>query len=214
MAKISKQLREEIILSRKLASWIGDQIENANVSDTRKARSAMALYHIAFTHHGAVLTLIDLGFRVSALALLRPLFESYLRGAWIEVSANDDELDSFLSGELSPNFKALLSAAKQVSGDDSLPKFVEMMWVRVCHFTHSGAGLLNRYQDKGSIGDTTPEKDCEASILFCDVVVSFAFIQVSKLMGKPEYEQEILKKFSERKPRYETYFASALASAK
>jgi hypothetical protein len=213
MDKISKQLREEIILSGKLANWIGDQIENANVSDTRKARSAMALYHIAFTHHGAILTLIDLGFRVSALALLRPLFESYLRGAWIEVSAKDGELDSFLSGESSPNFKALLNAAKQVSGDDSLPNFVEMMWGRVCHFTHSGAGLINRNQDRDSIGDTTSENDCMAAIFFCDAVVLLAFINVSRLMGKTEREHEILKKFNEKKSRYETYFANARASA-
>jgi hypothetical protein len=207
--KISDQLRAEIVLSGQLASWIGDQIENANVPGTPRVRNAMALYHIAFSHHPAVLTLIDRSFKISALALLRPLFESYLRGVWVEVSAKDDELVSFLKGLSSPNFKTLEKAARQASKDESLAELAKMLWGRFSHFTHSGAGLINRNQNQEILGDATPDKDCMAAIFFCDAVVLLASIRVSKLLGKPEYEHEILKKFNERKSRYETYCTNA-----
>jgi hypothetical protein len=212
VTNISDELRSAVISAGGLADWIGNQIDGAVIPDTPRARSAMALFHISFTHHTAILTLLDRGFRVSALALLRPLFESYLRGVWVEVSAKDDELVFFLSGCRSPNFKTLQNAARQISDDKSLAGFAEMFWGRLSHFTHSGSGLINRYQETNGIGDVTPERDCMAAVFFANSIVLLASERASRMIEKPEWECEILNKFNEIKSLYARYQESSRSS--
>jgi hypothetical protein len=205
VSKSPNQLKDEIVLSGALANWVGDQIDNAHVSNTARARHAIVLYHIAFSHHSAVLMLFDRGFRLSALALLRPHFESFLRGYWIENCASESELLAFLKGDKNPNFNELLRAADKISGDLSLSQLARTMWGRLCDFTHSGAGLINRNQDITSIGDVMPERDCMSAIFLSNTILFLAFVSTLKLIGKNDMDAEVSNRFCEMRDRYERF---------
>jgi hypothetical protein len=205
MGQPSAQLRAEIVESLKLADWIGDTIENSSVPNTPRACNAMALYHVVFSHHSAVLVLFNHGFRLSALALLRPLLESFLRGNWVEVQASDKELNDFLAKDNSLKYEQLLAAAERLSDDNALSDLVRLLWVRLCSFTHSGAYLLNRNQDANTIGDLTTESDCMSAIYFSNSTAFLTLIHVLKLIDRNEILLQASEKYNEISERYEVY---------
>src|SRR5882762_7895158 len=70
--------------------------------DTERNRAAAALFGIAADHHGAIVFLLKSTFYSSSFALLRCLFEAYLRGLWVRHCANDAQVAAFIRADAEP----------------------------------------------------------------------------------------------------------------
>jgi hypothetical protein len=57
------------------------------------ALASSGALHVAVEHSQAILALVEEKLFASALALVRPLFESYLRGTWLLNAASEAQID-------------------------------------------------------------------------------------------------------------------------
>ncbi len=81
----------------------------------------------------------------AALALARPLFESYVRGIWLLKTATDDDTDKFLSGEYYFKISNLVEAiGNDPDTDGKWINEIKEAHLRVMHdLTHGGTSHIN-----------------------------------------------------------------------
>ena len=73
------------------------------INDGNRTRAAAALFGIAQDHHHAIVFLLKHTFYSSSTALLRSVFEAYLRGLWLKHCASDADFQKFMNGKFEKN---------------------------------------------------------------------------------------------------------------
>lgn len=103
-------------------------------------RVAVSLLHLCIEHQTAVHTLVDHGVIGSAFALLRPQFESYVRGVWYHRCATDAQVASFFGGAEPPKISPLIEAIERLPGfDDGVLTLIKKgTWRELNDFTQGG----------------------------------------------------------------------------
>lgn len=167
-----------------------DQIVNAIQIHEASDREwvAGALFDVAADQAKGIHTCLENHLYASALALRRPLFESFIRGAWILYCASDSEFDRFLS-----NDKLLLDGASrpatvkqlviEVEGQrKSLAPHLSDMWElggdQLNSATHGGVSqIFNRY-DGHSIEPHISAEDKEKLARYSGMFAFLAFLQM------------------------------------
>jgi len=85
-------------------------------TDRNRTRAAAALFGIAQDHHHAIVFLLKHTFDSSSFALLRSVFEAYLRGLWIKRCATAAQVQSFIDGNDPPKNHILRSHHSRWTG--------------------------------------------------------------------------------------------------
>lgn len=125
---------------------------------------------MAQEHHQAILMLLTQThpFHASAFALVRPVFESYLRGVWLAHCAVDADLEHFAHGNNPPKMPTMLAAIEQTPGFGSgrLSAIYTQSWSAMCAYTHTGSLQILRW----NTGDALQPDYSDAEV---DEVLSF-----------------------------------------
>ena len=149
---VTARLKEKILIalldeSVVFSERIGDATEHRefSLSDGCIAPAA-ACFHIALEHHGAVLMLTRSRLHGSAIALLRPQFESFVRGVWLRRCASPVQLHKFLAGSNPPEISEQLRAIESLEWYESrvLSRFISLSWRTLCDYTHTGVRQIGR----------------------------------------------------------------------
>ena len=130
--------------SKQLASWIGERVENLELPHDPKYHVPAICFHVGLTHHTAIIALLGQRRFVSALALLRPLMESYLRGAWVYHVANSQEIDRFVRGKIELKVHRIINDLERVEAFDQkrLSAIKLEVWSDLCDYTHCGGKTI------------------------------------------------------------------------
>ena len=119
----------------------------------------------------------------SALALLRPAFEAFIRGVWLHEKASDKEIDKFKTKDvLNKKFAALvkdIETIKEYRNNEkgmSLSEFTKIAWQGLNSYTHSGKmqiigrntpnSIESNYSDEEKIWAIRHTADMELFTLF------------------------------------------------
>lgn len=107
---------------------------------TTKSRIAAALLHLAIEHHGSIHLLVGNHQYGSAFALLRPQFETYVRGVWFLRCASEEQIEEFIKVDKLPKIRSLLEDIQKVPGyeEGTLKAVKERVWNELCGYTHGG----------------------------------------------------------------------------
>lgn len=137
-------LGRRIEQSKQLANWIGVRVESLELPRNPKFHVPAICFHVALTHHSAIIALLEQGTTVSALALLRPLIESYLRGAWIYHVADETAIDGFVRGDIELKAHAIVADLEKVEAFDQkrLSAIKKEIWSDLCDYTHCGGKTI------------------------------------------------------------------------
>lgn len=124
--------------------WMGEcasLINGTSFLRSNRLRVAIALLHLSIEHHQGVHVLVSQGLVGSALALLRPQFETYVRGVWFHHCASDKQIADFLKGVEPPGVGKLIGAVEKVEGFNcgTLGELKKSIYDNLCDFTHGGA---------------------------------------------------------------------------
>ena len=132
----------ELALARlgQLAALIGAAWESSPVFDDSRASAAQGLCAVSL-HHGAAVVALIPALPASAIALVRPQFESLVRAVWAAHAATDGELKRLLS----PLSLESQQAAKK------LPGVQEMLASLATSGPRGSAALLGRARSR--LGD-------------------------------------------------------------
>ena len=126
--------------AKQLAHDIANAVNDLTLQADDRSRLAAACYFAALDHHEGITILFDSGVPSPALALLRPLYEAFIRGSWLHGCASESELNAFKDGKEPPKINELLRRLEMTAEFDSniLSNAHGPNWAALCGLTHTG----------------------------------------------------------------------------
>lgn len=172
-------------------SWINRSDEfvgEPEVSGQDRYLFAGACFDLAREHHAGVVKLVEASYIGSALALMRPLFEAYVRGIWLFKCADGSHLEAIRS------YKPIPGIATQIDDLERLPEYnvgtlkrVKQESLKVMHgFTHGGSEQISRRINSKSIQPAFEYKEIFEVVEFANAVGSLTRLEILKLASDDE----------------------------
>jgi hypothetical protein len=140
---------ERVLQTGRNAALMHAEIFN-NVADdyetNNRGRLLIAFMSLALEHQDSILYLLSTGKHAgSALALLRPLLDTAVRGLWFHYLTTDEQIHKFEQGLTKPpKFGPMIDALENATGNPGLFASLKDHWNALCDLTHSGIGQLGR----------------------------------------------------------------------
>src|SRR3569623_278598 len=101
--------------------WMTDRValtDGITFETTNSLRVAVALLHLTLEHQTGIHTLGNLGVIGSEYAIIRPQFDSSVRGVLYHRVAADAQVSSFMGGELPPKINFLIDEIEKLESFD------------------------------------------------------------------------------------------------
>lgn len=151
--------------SKKNLHLLEEALSNIKLPRTDKVMVASAYYSICMEHYRSILTLLELQLYSSAGALLRSLFESYVKGLWFYYCSNTEDISRLRNDKFEKQFGVLVSEIEGKIGK-GLSTAKKNLWRALNGLTHSGAEQVSRRISDEAIGSNFDE-------LFIEFVKNF-----------------------------------------
>ena len=135
---------EQLQESGGLIHWVHARLDGLKVPDlptSKRVQLTGACWHLVVEHHGAVVVLVESGLHGSALALLRPAFESFVRGLWLLLAASDAEVGNASRDDFPNDFFGKIVRDLEQPGilDEGKLSWIKgPQWKQLCSYTHTG----------------------------------------------------------------------------
>ena len=179
---------EELIKSLTWMTKSNSQIDGASFDTTNKRRVSVALFHLSLEHQSAIHLLVDNKTWGSAIALIRPQFESYVRGLWYEHCATEDQITAFLDGNEPPRIRTLTNDIEKQDtfSGGYLSKVIDGLWRKFCDYTHGGTIQVKSRNKSDEIAyNYNPDHIC--GILQASAAIAYsAALEIAKIVDDPE----------------------------
>ncbi|WP_420563354.1 DUF6988 family protein [Thalassobaculum sp.] len=191
-----RRLMRQIALNDSNIIWL-DSKQDIDVPTDRKSLLSAAIFDQAREHHKSIMVLFKLRYFGSGLALVRPLFESYLRGLWIQRCADEREIKKFIKSKDIKPVQYLIDRIEKTAGFESgiLSASKKSIWHAACGFTHSGFEQASRRLSEDDIG---PNYDLDEIIQSMKAVLAYdfmTFLAMCELGSNNELANEVLERF-------------------
>ena len=182
----SADLLSALQASEALSDWINSQLGTTADLPSRLERIAMALFGIALEHRAAALLLVGISARTSAMALLRPVFEAYIRGYWMAVCATDEAAQAFMQGRGSPSLDSMVSALKKRTAAGAVLDRLRISHGPQFHdYTHGGGRQVSRWLKPDDIGPNHTDEEMASVVSYLDSIGLMVCIARELLAGRP-----------------------------
>ncbi|KAB7702922.1 hypothetical protein GBN26_03300 [Plesiomonas shigelloides] len=122
---------------------IEKSLDNIKFPPTDNVKTSAIFYSISMEHYRSILSLIELNLLSSASALMRPLFESYVKGLWFYYCATDNDIRKLHKDQFNRKFHVLVSDLEKIK-PLGLSNAKQNLWPTLNSFTHSGAAQTSR----------------------------------------------------------------------
>ncbi|MGR9035159.1 MAG: DUF6988 family protein [Gammaproteobacteria bacterium] len=131
---------ELIIKPLDLHNWITRNLDDLEISRQSRVLLAVSCYDVVIEHHIGIAALLRSRINGSAFALVRPLFETFVRGAWLRHCATDNEIEKYISDRLVKKFNEIIEEVDSLDGfkDGMLSGLKKNAWISMNSYTHGG----------------------------------------------------------------------------
>ncbi|HUE90466.1 MAG TPA: hypothetical protein VMO26_30645, partial [Vicinamibacterales bacterium] len=166
--------------------WIVTNLDGLKIPElptNKRVQLAGGCWHVALEHAGAVVVLVDDRIYGSALAMLRPLAESYIRGLWLAHAASDEEVDDAGDDDFPKDFGKLLRDIDNVFEGIGLVDFKKQHWKRLCSYTHTGYAQIGARLTPEGLGDRYSKADIIDSVRWAELIAMQCLAQFAQLAG-------------------------------
>lgn len=167
---------------------------------TEKNRAAAASFCIALDHHAAIVFLMKSTFYSSSFALLRLLFESYLRGLWLKNCATDTQVSAFFQGGEPPKTMVAEIESTEAFTGGVLSRIKKENWSAMCAFTHTGGLHLQRWQSQDGVEPTFVPQELEKCLNCAELFGSMAGLELLQLSKSGSDGRDVLQLMKKRWP--------------
>ena len=154
MRNTRKILEELLYQSRQIVEFIDTHASEYSLPASKPRETyATAYFYICLDWHIAVVLLTDKQLRGSALTLIRPMLESWIRGTWVMLVPSNDEIEKIMTNNKILEIKKMSVLAKELKKkDEVIGVLIENVLKSVNSFLsgciHGNASYLNLYLDK------------------------------------------------------------------
>lgn len=186
--------------SERLIEWFDRKIDGLAIPSTLRSRLSCGCLDMAMEHQKAIVILTANRLNGSAFALLRLLFEAYVRGAWLHQCASDEDLTRFSNDKLDKKFGSFITDLEKLDGFNSgvLLKAKAASWNRMNDLTHTGPQQVIRRNTATTIEADYSEAEILEAIGFADAIASLSVIEIAHLAGNNILANEILQEVKNR----------------
>lgn len=191
---------ERIEAAERFGSALHRIVNGVEMAETERNRVAGACFVVALDHHHAIVLLLKNTFYSSSFALLRCLFEAYLRGLWLKHCAADVQIREFLDGGEPPKTMVAEIEVTPAFSNRVLSRVKKESWGTMCAFTHTGGLHLQRWQSEDGIEPKFSDVELEECLNFAELFSAMAALELIQLSKHGDNGATILELMKERWP--------------
>lgn len=139
--------------SKALTVTIDSLLQGQDVPSEEKSYVPCGCFDVVLEHREAIIVLIESGLNGSAFSLVRPVYETYIRGLWLLNCASETEIRRFLGNKIERKFQKIIDDIESCEGyeDGVLSMIKKMAWNSMCGYTHGGWHQIGRRFNGNSI---------------------------------------------------------------
>ena len=180
------QVQEEL---RTVVAWISEQTSGMALPPDRRARMALGCLDLAIEQQAGISLLAEKELWGSVYALVRSMFDAFVRGVWLARCANEMELESFeLAGLRGKPFRNLVDEVERALGHSRgvLSKLRTSSWAIFSDVTNAGADPARRRGDPSCDGRNYPAADTDQALRLATALGLLSATELAALSGHRE----------------------------
>ena len=189
---------QHLALSHDLAAWIEHQVHELPLPGSVRTRLAGTCFVVVQEHHQAILLLLSQShpLHASAFALVRPVFDAYIRGLWFANCATDADLEQFSLGKSPPNMPTMLAAIKKIAEFDSgqLSTIYTQSWSAMCDYTHTGSQQILRWNTNDAIQQSYSDAEVDEVLSFTGTLALLSTLGLAAIAANESLAARVLNK--------------------
>lgn len=181
----------------KAVEWLNEPnefLESASFTANSRVRVSVGLLNLSLEHQGGIIALVDHQIFGSALALIRPQFEAYVRGIWYSKCASDDQVEHFLKGADPPKIRTLIELVEKYEGNNNnaLSKLKAKVWPMLNDYTHGGARQVAARNSEEHIEHNYNPVHIAGAVQSSVGLAFSASVEIAKIAENPELANKLL----------------------
>jgi hypothetical protein len=183
---------------RNFLSLIDREVDGLEFSSEDRNRISGALFDIVHEHGKSIVILFEQSMVSSAYALVRPMFEAFVRAVWLKHSASDQHIDIIIKKDKFPlNFAQMLKIVEEdQKWPDTLTQIKETVWKSLHSYTHGGLQIISRRITDDYIEHIPNEQEIFSIIQFIALLSFLTFNEIVRMANTSE-KNDVIKSMYE-----------------
>lgn len=181
-----------IVKGFELYDWLTPRLDGLEITKSKRVLLSLGCLDQAIEHHLAICHLLKCKVNGSAFALVRLIFESFVRGVWLKNCATESQLQKFETDKLKLQFWELLEAIESLEGFRSgmLGRLKTQAWSAMNSYTHSGFQQASRRFSKEHIEPTYTDSEVIEVLKISGSFALMSFQQIAAEGNRLDFAQE------------------------
>ncbi|MBK5265290.1 MAG: hypothetical protein JJE34_08685 [Alphaproteobacteria bacterium] len=176
-------------------------IDGLEIRADLRSRLSGGCYTAALDIHAGIILLCSKEVYVAAFALLRPLWEAYIRGTWLLNCADDNWVQRFFDGDDPPQIGQMITVIEKLPEFDAkvLSNAHNSDWSHLNGLTHIGAPLVIRCNSAEHLENNFDANEIVKAVHHAGSIAILAALGIAKLGNDGGLQQRLLataKKFN------------------
>jgi hypothetical protein len=169
--------------SKSIATSIDDAIHEAKIKSDNRSIISGGCFDVVLEHQKAITLLAESRLLGSAFALIRAIYESYIRGLWIRYAATDGEISNFITDNIKTGITDMIINIEKIPGFDvgALSAIKSASYSSMCSYTHSGWMQIGRRFNNQYIESNYSYGEVEEVLNFSNSIALLAAHEIAKM---------------------------------
>ena len=197
---LSPAIAQRLKKSECIMSWYYSKLVGVKIPqlpNSKRLQLASACWHVTIEHSMAIVELVHATLHGSALALIRVMYEAYVRGMWLMYAATDEDIDRAGRDKFKFPRTPVIVAALDRSPLFSSHHFSDLKnqsWERLCSFTHTGYQQIGARLTSQGLGYDYQDSEILEALLWADTIALTATAVVAIEAQNDPLAQEVWSK--------------------
>ena len=187
--------------TKKILENIETELAGLGFEKSHRNVLSVALFDVSLDHANGIIILLANKKPIipSAYALVRPMFECFVRGAWLQHCATDEQIEQIIQKDSFPlRFKEMLDAAEQENKwPATLTEIMKRAIKNMHSYTHGGMEIISRRFKDGVLEHVPDEKEISDILTFIAILSYVSFCQIISITGTTAKDEFIKKLYTE-----------------
>lgn len=199
MNTTEKTLEQILQESRDVHTWIFLRLDGVQFPKVRRLLVATSAFDVVLDYFTGITASVEKRAYGSAFALVRSIFETFVRAVWLKDCATDEELAAFERDERGRNFDLLLARIEELDDFKSgtLSDLKKQAWSAMNSYTHGGIHQVARRVKGNAIDPNYEDGEIIEVLRMGQMFALLAFIQIVLVAGRKDLEQVGIQKLYE-----------------
>ncbi|PID43355.1 MAG: hypothetical protein CSA52_02300 [Gammaproteobacteria bacterium] len=199
--------------SRAIDRWISHKVKQLAFPQTCRNRVSVGLLHYSLELQTAFFLLVENRLIGSAYALMRPIYESYVRACWLHLVATDEDLEHFKKDNAyriknpatgkwnNRSFDQIIQDLEQIDNRfvDTIATIKQKNWKVMNSLIHGGAEQIYRRISGETIQGVQAEADELRRVSgFVSSIALLSALELAKIAENNSFAKEVVERLTRR----------------